>query len=222
MDDEILAQAAEKAAAIIGGSLPQECTHSFSAAFQRKMNRILRRQRHPALYCCLRSAAVFLLVLTACFGSLLALSAEAREFVFGWVRERFSSGYVYSFAGESSPEDFPRYCLDWIPEGHALLNVDRTDGGEAYVYSDENGGLTVFEYSTGQQNEALYLFQGDDYQQQEVTINGLPGTMYISPREVESSGIVWVDNASETIFVLTAHVSPDVLIQMAEGVVSKK
>lgn len=222
MDDEMLARAAEKAAAILDNSLPRECTHSFSAAFQRKMNRILRRQRHPALYRCLRSAAVFLLVLTACFGSLLALSAEAREFVFGWVRERFPSGYVYSFTGEASPEDFQQYCLDRIPEGHELLNVERTDGGESYTYSDENGGLTVFEYSTEQQNTALYLFQGDDYQQQEVTINGLPGTMYISPREAESSGIVWVDNASETIFALSAHVSPDVLVQMAESVVSKK
>lgn len=222
MDDEILAQAAEKAAAILDNSLPRECTHSFSAAFQRKMNRILRRQRHPALYRCLRNAAVLLLVLTACFGSLLALSAQAREFVFGWVWERFPSGYVYSFAGESSPEDFPRYCLDWIPEGHALLNVDRTDGGEAYVYSDENGGLTVFEYFTGKQNMAQYLLQCDDYQQKDVTINGLPGTMYISPREDESSEIVWIDSEKGILFNLGAHVSEDVLIKMAESVVSKK
>ncbi len=221
MDDEMLARAAEKAAAILDNSLPRECTHSFSAAFQRKMNRILRRQRHPALYRCLRSAAVFLLVLTACFGSLLALSAEAREFVFGWVRERYDAFYYYYFTEERAAADSPQFCPGWLPEGFALDSIEKLPGGEIYCYRDEDGWLATFSYLVKTDAVEMYI-QCADFEQREVSINGLPGTLYLSPDDSDSSEIVWIDSEKGILFNLGAHVSEDILIKMAESVVSKK
>ncbi len=221
MDDEMLAQAVAKAAAILGSSLPAEYPHSFSPAFQRKMGPVLRRQRHPALYRCLKTAAAILLVLTTCFGSLLALSAQAREFVFGWVWERYDSCYHYYFAGESAPDPSSGFRPGWLPEGFVLDNVEKLPGGEIYCYHDESGWLAIFSYLVKTDAVEMYI-QCADFEQREVSINGLPGTLYLSPDDSDSSEIVWIDSEKGILFNLGAHVSEDVLIKMAESVVPKK
>lgn len=78
--DKMLAQAAAELATAINESLPdpKDCTHEFSAEFERKMKRITRRANHPILYRTLRSVASIILVITIGFGSVLAVSAEAR------------------------------------------------------------------------------------------------------------------------------------------------
>ena len=67
----------------------------------------------------------------------------------------------------------------------------------------------------------MYI-QCADFEQREVSINGLPGTLYLSPDDSDSSEIVWIDSEKGILFNLGAHVSEDILIKMAESVVSKK
>ncbi len=221
--DEMLFQAAAKAAALINESLPEAsaCNHPFSAKFEQKMSRIIHRANHPVLYRTLRSVASFLLVMMLGFGSVLALNADAREVVFGWVRKQYDSFYTYFFDGTSHREDSTQYCPSWVPDGHRLITVYEIDGGETYIYYDENDGITQFSYSSNPTSLEMYI-QCVGYEQREVNINGLVGVLYISPNNSEASELVWVDNEKGVIFNVSAHVGEEELIKMAEKIAVNK
>ena len=93
--DEMLAQAAAELADAINESLPDpsECTHQFSPRFEKKMKRLIRKTHHPFFYRTLRTVASIVLVILIGFGSTLAVSAEAREIVFGWVKQQVDDLY---------------------------------------------------------------------------------------------------------------------------------
>lgn len=219
ISDEMLSQAAAKAAVLINESLPEAsaCNHPFSARFQRKMSRIIRRANRPVLYRALRSAASILLVMMLGFGSVLAIHTQAREIVFGWVRKQYESFFHYSFAGTSDREGSAQYYPGWVPDGHRLITVDEINGGECYVYYDENGGIATFIYSTNPTSLEMYI-GCVGYEQREVTINGLYGILYISPSDRESSELIWIDDEKGTIFNVSAHVGEEELIKMAENI----
>lgn len=219
ISDEMLSQAATKAAMLINESLPESsvCNHLFSARFERKMGRIIRRANHPILYRSLRSAASILLVMMLGFGSVLAINAEAREIVFGWVREQYESFYTYFFDGTPDPEDSTKYCLGWVPDGHCLIAVYEIDGGESYIYYDENENITQFSYSSNPESLEMYI-QCVGYEQREVTVNSLTGTLYISPNNSEASELVWADNEKGVIFNISAHAGIDEIIKIAENI----
>lgn len=221
--NERLVQAAEQAAMLLNDSLPplEHCRHLFSNRFRRKMDRILRRQKHPAFYRCLRIAAVFLLILTVCFGSLLALSAEAREFVFGWVREHCGIFYHYYFSGEANNGEKTQYRPGWLPDGYVLDSVTEFPGGKSYLYYDESGRTATFIYTSQTDETELYI-QCTEFEQKDVTINGLPGKLYLAPDEKDASEVVWMDPTNSIMFNLGAHVREDILIKMAENIVVKK
>lgn len=103
MTDEMLTQAAGELAYAMNKSLPESgaCSHQFSAGFERKMKRLMRRTDHPGMYRVLRAVAGMILVISIGFGSLLALSPEARAAVYGWVRRQCESFFEYQFEGES-------------------------------------------------------------------------------------------------------------------------
>lgn len=223
ISDEKLFQAAAKAAALINKSLPEAsaCNHPFSTRFERKMNRVIRRTNHPVLYRVLRSAASIFLVMMLGFGSVLAINADAREIVFGWVRNQYESFYNYLFDGPSNREDSTQYYPGWVPDGHRLITTYEIDGGESYIYYDENERITQFSYSSNPASLEMYI-QCVGYEQREVIINGLVGVLYISPNDSEASELVWEDNEKGVIFNVSAHIGEKELIRMAEKIVVNK
>lgn len=223
MDETQLAQAAAQAAAMLNASLPspQDCNHTFSPRFRRKMRHLLFRQNHPVLTRALQSAAVLFLTITVLFGSLLAVSTDAREFVFGWVRGQFGSGFIYTFDGDAPPSEIPQYCLGWIPDGYTQDFTSELEGGKILGYVNAAGQQMLFAYSSASTGTIFALLQCEDYKQEEVSINGMAGTLYISPREEESSAIVWIDQERNIIFDIGAHFDKQTLIKLAENVREK-
>lgn len=219
ISDEMLSQAAAKVAVLINESLPDPslCTHYFSARFERKMERIIRRANHPILYRALRGVASFLIVIMLGFGSVLALNAEAREIVFGWVRKQYESFYTYFYDGTSNREDSSQYYPGWVPDGHCLITVYEIDGGKVYIYYDENDNITQFSYSSNPESLEMYI-QCVGYEQREVTVNNLAATLYISPNNSEASELVWAGNEKGVIFNISAHAGIDDIIKIAENI----
>ena len=58
-------------------------------------------------------------------------------------------------------------------------------GGESYIYTDETELLINFLYSSDP--DSVYYLIANDAVKQEVTVNGLPGEVFISPSEEETS-----------------------------------
>ena len=223
MNEEELSRAAARAAELLNEALPrpEDCNHTFSPRFRRKMRHLLLRQNHPVLMRGLQSAAVLFLTITVLFGSLLTVSTDAREFVFGWVRGQFGSGFIYTFDGDAAPSEIPQYCLGWIPDGYTQDFTSELEGGKILIYGNAEGKQMLFAYSSASTGTIFALHQCDDYKQEEVSINGIAGTLYISPRDEESSAIVWIDQERNIVFDIGAVVDPQTLIKMAENVTEK-
>ncbi len=221
--DKMLAQAAAELATAINESLPdpKDCTHEFSAEFERKMKRITRRANHPILYRTLRSVASIILVITIGFGSVLAVSAEARAAVFGWVKEQYESFYEYFFEGEVELAESAKYQPGWMPDGCELLTVEETAGGETYIYKDKSGLLAQFYYIYDPDSQKLYI-DTVEYISEPVSINGHSGEMYISIYDDETSSIVWTDNSTNTLFYVSGPYEKDTLIKIAENIQVKE
>lgn len=223
MNEEELSQAAARAAELLNEALPkpEDCNHTFSPRFRRKMRHLLFRQNHPVLMRGLQSAAVLFLTITVLFGSLLTVSTDAREFVFGWVRGQFGSGFIYTFDGDAAPSEIPQYCLGWIPDGYTQDFTSELEGGKILIYGNAEGKQMLFAYSSASTGTVFALHQTDDCIQEDVSINGMTGTIYVSPRENEPSAIVWIDPERNIVFDIGAVVDPQALIKMAENVTEK-
>ena len=223
MNEEELSRAAARAAELLNEALPrpEDCNHTFSPRFRRKMRHLLFRQQHPVLMRGLQSAAVLFLTITVLFGSLLTVSTDAREFVFGWVRGQFGSGFIYTFDGDAAPSEIPQYCLGWIPDGYTQDFTSELEGGKILIYGNAEGKQMLFAYSSASTGTVFALHQTDDCIQKDVSINGMTGTIYISPRENEPSAIVWIDPERNIVFDIGAVVDPQALIKMAENVTEK-
>ena len=87
-----------------GEALAERQEHAFSPAFERRMKKLLRRDRHPVLYRALRAAACLLLALLLSGCTVLAVSPEAREVFVGWVREIHDTYFLYKFFGAEERE----------------------------------------------------------------------------------------------------------------------
>ena len=223
MDEETLSQAAAQAAELLSDALPklEDCSHEFSPRFRRRMQRLMFRQQHPILMRGLQSAAAVLLTITVLFGSLLAVSTKAREFVSGWVKTRIETIYHFHYEGDAAQTASTEYILGWIPDGYTLIDIFELPSEKWYTYANEGSNWTLtFLYSADSSGADIYILNAD-CTQKEVTVNGLPATLYI-PSNDDSPAIIWEDREKGVFFLITAHVSEDVLIKMAENVVAKK
>lgn len=220
--DEMLAQAAAELADAINESLPSpsECTHQFSPQFEKKMKRLIRRANHPTVYRALRSVVSILLVIMIGFGSTLAVSAEAREIVFGWVKQQYENFYEYFFEGEVEPTESEKYQPGWMPEDCEFLTIQETAGGETYIYKDQSGLLAQFYYIYDPDSQKMYI-DTVEYISESVSINGHSGELYLSVNEGETSSIVWTDSTNNVLFYFSGAFDKETLIKMAENVTQK-
>lgn len=224
MNEEELSRAAARAAELLNEALPrpEDCNHEFSPRFRRKMRHLLFRQNHPVLMRGLQSAAVLFLTITVLFGSLLTVSTDAREFVSGWVKTKIETVYHFYYEGNPSQEDSSaEYVLGWMPDGYTLFETVELPGQQIYNYVDvDKKWFLSFSYSTDSSDADIFLLNAD-CTQKEVTVNGMPATLYIPPSDDRSPDLIWEDSEKSVIFFITAHVSENDLIKMAENIVEK-
>ena len=221
ISDAMLQQAAEELATAINESLPdpKECVFQFSPKFERKMKRLTRRANHPILYRSLRMVASVLLVFMIGFGSILTVSTEAREIVFGWMRVRYQSMYEYFFECEVENPENVTYYPQWLPEDCKFETSYSTLGGEVYIYFTPRDSLVQFSYIS-KSNEKLYM-DGVDAEQKDVMINGGSGKLYISHNESVTSNLVWMNKSRTVLFSISGDYDEDVLIKIAENIAEK-
>lgn len=221
INDAMLKQAAEELAIAINESLPdpKECVYQFSPKFEKKLKRLTRRANHPILYRSLRMVASVLLVFMIGFGSILTVSTEAREIVFGWMRVRYQSMYEYFFEGEIENPENVTYYPQWLPEDCKFETSYSTLGGEVYIYFTPRDSLVQFSYIS-KSNEKLYM-DGVDAEQKDVMIKGGSGKLYISHNEGQTSSLIWMNKSRTVLFSISGDYDEEVLIKIAENIVEK-
>ena len=165
----------------------------------------------------MRYVAAACIMFVVGFGMLMAVSTEARAAVWGWIKEVYTDNF-YKFSMQTNKEEAInlKYELGWIPEGTEFVTKYDLMGGESFIYTDETELVIVFSYSTDP--EYVFYMDGVDNNKEKVTINGMPGEIFITPSEEETNTIVWGDASVPALFSFTAKYDAKTLIKVAENI----
>jgi hypothetical protein len=211
------------------GELMKEAPgHDFTPAFEKKMQKLLRRAKHPARYQLIQAAACLLLALLLTGCAVLAVSPEAREVFAGWVREvqemYQNNWYVYRYTGQHETQktanaDSIGYHLTWIPEGYTFDEEIPMYGQYLITYCKDGNRDQVFMFGYAAdlpENQSVYV-GADGTERFEAEVNGRPADIHIDNKEGSSNVIVWSGEAG-TIFYIAGTLTKDELIRVAESV----
>ena len=221
--DAMLREAAAEADEAIRNSLPDKETwnHLFSPGFEKKMKQVIRRERRAPVYKFLRWAACLIAAVLLGSSVWLTIDTEARAAFFSWVKECYETYVVYQFVGESdSQKDFINYEPGWIPEGYEKTNESFSETGSFLIYQNNQGDMISFICSQGTDATALFLVT-DDTTPKRVSVGDLPADFYPAANGEISNGLVWVSESGDMVFCITAPLSEQTLIQIAENIVEK-
>lgn len=165
-----------------------------------------------------RVAGILLAILLA--GSAVpAFSTEARASFLGWVRQQIESLYAYVYMGDPVAADPVRYELSEIPEGFNLATAYDIDGGELFIYTnDETGIIGAFSYSINPTESSSIVLEGGVCEHRKVTVNGLPGDLYIPTDGSVRSELLWMDDTTGTIFSLSFPFDEETMLNIAESI----
>ena len=171
----------------------------------------------------LRGLAAACLALIIGFSAILVVSVEAREIVFGWIREQVDEFSYYSYEEppanlETEPSEEPEdviYEMTLIPEGYTLINHFSSPGFTNIAYVNAEGHLLTFHYA---EPEGMLAIKEAAYAAMYAsTVHGCEADIYIAndPSE-EGNTIVWVED--DILFNISGYFDMETLIELAESV----
>lgn len=203
---------------------PEECTHIFSPAFERRMRKLIRRTKHPIVYKTLTRAACALLVLVLSASLFLTFNTEARAAVVDWIKEKVEDFYHY-FAPEkdSNLEPEPEaatpgdYCLGWIPEGYTFLFSEVSEDDKVECYLSDSGQILQFRCLYSHSSGSLFA-GGGEYEEKHIEIGSLQADIYLAKDNSRGNFIICPVNNGNILLYVSAQLDEADLIKIAENV----
>ena len=182
------------------------------------MKKLARRTDHPVIYWVQKAVACILLTILIGGGGILTFSTEARAAFVGWVREIYEEYFVYYFTGDirSSSEDFA-FSPSWLPDGYTESFISELSGQTIMVFENENKEQLTFGYSKNLGYWKLYV-DIDNSEVRQVEVSGQIADMYSSSSNESAKHLVWIDENIDCVFFISANLSEDTIVQIAEGI----
>lgn len=222
--DEMLRIAAREADQALMSSLPDpsECSHEFSKDFDRKIQKLIRRTRHPVMVMVFRRVAcVFVAVVLIC-STWLTVDVEARMAFFTWIREQYENFFVYRKDNvELDSRNTVDYRLSWLPAGFVPIDKYELESNTIQVYDDGNGNRIYFSYSKNTDVTSFFV-EADYTTVHSVIVNDIKADFYWSKDASVTNSLVWTSEDGTTLFCISAFLEQDELIHMAESVEEQK
>ena len=189
---------------------------TFSAAFERKMKKLIRRADHPIRYRIAQAAACLLLAALLSGCTALAISPEVRAAFVGWVRETYEIWFVYKYEGEVQelPKDTD-FQITWLPEGFVEVEHSASENQSHTLYLEGNYNFISFIYTRSMESATLFI-EESKVEAQTVQIGNLYADLYLGQRLGGANTLVWYDRGA--LFGLRGNCSGEELIKIAESV----
>lgn len=222
ISDNVLREAAiEAGKTLMNSILPEEqYRHDFSQNYERKMARMLRRTNHPYLYQSLNRVAGILLALVLTGAVWLSIDVQAREAFFGWLRETYETFFAYRYIGDKQQEtEVWNYRPMELPNDWVEVECWTDESGGTVLYSDGTDGLYHFTYTWVDTGVPIVA---ETKQPKEVSVVGGPADFYAATGSSENAMLVWTEEETGTLFVLSAALSEEEMIEIAESVTAIK
>lgn len=171
--------------------------HSFSRFFEKRMDKLLRRERAPYrkwLNTTAKRVAAVILVLFAVTAGLASVDA-IREPVIRFFTEVFEDHIDIVPQGESAGKITHEYRITELPEGYTQTDIKRNDYYVSTTYANKNGDTLSFDQCA---EAAGWSLDNEHGNISHAIVNGTEVLVYIGDRVVFT---VWYLNGYE--FVLT-------------------
>ena len=217
--DQLLITAAEAYEKALLITLPEEtqCDHTFSARFQRKMERLCRQVRYSAVHIWMKRIASIFVVLVCIVGMLLLANGQVRAAVVDWFKEIYGRYTGYSFTGEQTENTEPcAYEITDLPDEYVLLDQHAGLDGGFTIYVNPDGEYLNLEFLTYSDPGMLFLAV-EEYSYSYTVVDGIKMEIYITNEPGQTNSIVWVDSEN-VLFHISANVNTETLIELAQSV----
>ncbi len=224
ISNEFIRQATEEYQEESMSAIPteNEIDHVFSDRFEKNMESVIKKNKHPQLKRVLRMAASFVLVILMAGGSVMALSPTARAAVMGWLFGRESDSYVYRSTGtDMGEETITTYDFAEIPERYTLWQNIVMPNSSLVIYAEDETGrfLKVFA-APNDGSGALYLIP-EDATLIPIQLGDIQADYYQSNIESSGSTIVWTDPENDYLVTVDGFFSQEELMALALNLVKK-
>lgn len=222
ISDDQIREAAEQYAYAMLDRLPKELPgHTFSPRFERKMKRLIHREKYAAGYRVLKGAAAAVLAAVIGFGLLAAFNSDVRAAVTGWIRGIAPGFFEYRFSGETEEHEKHDYDLGWVPEGfHIYEQRSWEDGGWSIYIDDKETVFLALNYEYGIESAAMFLLQAEAYTLLPSHVGPYPADFYRSDDPAHTNELVWADPENGVLFSLSGPFDEDELIRLAESAIT--
>lgn len=219
-DETLSAAAAESQEAFVGSfeaDYDAACQHEFSAKFERKIRRLVRRAKHPVLYRTVRRAAAVLLAILIAGSVWLAADTGARAAFFGWVKEIYEECFVYkSSEGVGAEPKRENYEPKWIPEGYTKIEEIDIGGFISIFYLNDQNQYLKLHYVYKPQDVSIFveMAQGE---LSECYVCGYKADLILFSDRNVGNTIMWSDE-NGCAYYISAFLDKDGLIKIAESI----
>ena len=217
--EKMLKQAAEEAGKTIADSLPsqEEYSYEFSKDFENNMENVLKKAKRKKRNRVFGQVACYIAIFVVAGSSFLMFNKEARATFLYWLKGQYNGYMEYRYTGDGSSQQ-KEYVLTYIPEGYYEKEVTEMEGMNIAIYHNDMGNQIVFMSSSG--TDAISLFISDE-NAQDVMVGNQKADYYQAEAEEENSIIVWYSEDRTTIFSISAALSKEEMVKIAESVEEK-
>lgn len=185
--------------------------------FEKKIERLKRRAKHPVFYKTMRRVASIALAILITGSAWIAVDAEARAAVVGWVKEIYETYVAYIFDSKTPiTGESVDYRPTWLPDGYAEFYCDDSEDTIFVAYSNDEGQMMNFSYIHAP-DETKWLVDRNNALVTQVKVNDCVAELFISTDPDNANAIMW-SNEVNTAFYLSAFLDETELIRIAESV----
>ncbi len=197
-------------------SLDNREPHTFSKKHEKKMAKLIKRQRKPYfnLICTAgRRAACIIAVIVVFSASALSVKA-VREAVFKFITNIFSDHNVVEIENDSDagyPETIQKeYYISDLPKGFVQAQVDKTENILSVVYSYGEKNVIFNQYT----RSAFKLYVDNEHNHFENYADP-DGTVYKIVTSKDLTVIMWSNE--EYVFVIDSNLNKDDVLKLCKS-----
>lgn len=201
------------------GYTPEQ-QYVFPPTFEKKIERLKRRAKHPVFYKAMQRVASIVLAILVTGGAWIAVDAEARAVFVGWIRDMYESFIVYHFSDDIDISiKTNHYEPSWIPEGYEKSRESDLGGKITIVYKNPEGQLLRFHYIYDLGTTSAFV-DAEGGTTKKCKIADYEADLIVFDDINTSNNILWVDK-DNIVFHISAFLSEDDLIKVANSVYKK-
>lgn len=200
---------------------PKDCRYTFSEAFERKMERLIRAEkRHSNSRMFLKRALAMVVAALLGMATWLSIDTDARAAFAKWIREVYETRIIYRSMGKPEDSQLPKYNIQAVPEGYEIVKEGEKDKFRYFIWekTSETKDRIVFLYRWNNDSRMNIVLEPEEYMHEHLKVGTYSAEWHQAINNQESNLLMWVDEGKGIIFSIDSTLTKAEILGMAESV----